>query len=76
MSEPVRLSRERWEMLKAAKTAGPLTIDSLVSVTTANRLGVLTVTQPLEIAGIVFLPAEYVPPADPVRPQEWWQKAW
>ena len=68
MPEPVKLSRERWEMLKRAKTAftghALGDIAAIVSVTAANRLGLLTVSEPIEIDGITFLPAEYVPADD------------
>ncbi len=61
MTEPVNLSRERWEMLREALTAGPPTLATIVATTVANRAGHLTVHEPLEIRGIIFLPAEYVP---------------
>lgn len=49
MSEPVKLSRERWEMLRHA--ANPV-VPSLWSV---------VLDKPLETHGVIFLPAEYVP---------------
>ncbi len=50
MPEPVKLSRERWEMLKARTGSEP-----------HNRPTKIITYQVEEIDGIVFLPAEYVP---------------
>lgn len=52
MTSPVKLSRERWEMLKRVM---------IVTSDTPFVLNGLTVPAPLEIDGITFLPAEYVP---------------
>lgn len=67
MAEPVKLSRERWEMLREAKTRYDANapaleqINAIVSTTLANRLDLLVVREPLETQGVIFLPADYVP---------------
>lgn len=65
MPEPVKLNAERWIMLREALTAG-VTMQSIVNVTLANRIGQLTVHEPLQCGDVVFLPAEYVP-AEPAH---------
>jgi len=53
MPDTVRLSAERWEMLRHA--ANP-EVPSLWSV---------VLDKPLETQGVIFLPAEYVPDTRP-----------
>lgn len=59
MSEPVKLPRERWEMLYAAKTATP-TLGSFSAEPVPERPGFFRISNPIEIDGVVFLPADYV----------------
>ncbi len=52
--EPVKLSRERWEMLRGS---WEWPIVGMYS----DGSPFMTVTEPREIDGVIFLPAEYVP---------------
>lgn len=53
--EPVRLSRERWEMLR---DSGP---PEFISCGRPEDWTSITIASPREIDGVIFLPAEYVP---------------
>lgn len=57
--EPVRLSRERWEMLAAKVPYGDPNIISAGFRNIGEAF--ILLTAPLESKGIIFLPAEYVP---------------
>lgn len=65
MSNPVKLSRERWKMLRLGKQ-WPAVFDP-----SPEPLSI-TVTEPLSVgtaaASITFLPAEYVPEPEPLTP--------
>jgi len=61
MTEPVKLSRERWDALVDHWIRLDKDDRTIRSVAT-NRVAV---TVPAEIDGVIFLPAEYVP--DPAR---------
>ncbi len=77
VTAPVRLSRERWGALTRGGHPDYERVTILINnAGTPQMTKRAIVTQPFELAGIVFLPAEYVPPADPVRPETWWQRAY
>ncbi len=61
MSEPVKLSRERWEML--ARYMAARQMSPCFANVAASRS--ISLSLPIESEGVIFLPAEYVPAPDP-----------
>lgn len=57
MTQPVKLSRERWKSLADYWSSVPLTDPSIKSVATNH----LVVMLPVQSGDVMFLPAEYVP---------------
>lgn len=55
MPDPVKLSRERWEMLAGSSPMAGTIVDA------KYPLRSMTLQLPREIDGVIFLPAEYVP---------------
>lgn len=64
MSEPVKLSRERWEMLWHA----PGKSEYRVQPNCHYESDRVTMSAPVVIDGITFLPAEYVPGDERPKP--------
>lgn len=64
MTSPVKLSRERWEMLWHA----PGKSEYRVQPNCHYESDRVTMSAPVEIDGITFLPAEYVPAETAWRP--------
>lgn len=53
MAEPVKLSRERWEMLVASW-------EYLIIGMYSDGSRFINVLEPRDVNGVIFLPAEYV----------------